>query len=69
MPPDEAVDHGAVGGQCRHRRFFIDVHQAAIALDISREDGRETPLDRRSLHRPLPAFEMAVINNGLAQKM
>jgi hypothetical protein len=56
MPADEAVDHGAMGGQCCHCRLFITVHQAGIALDIRGEDGRETSLDRRSLHRPVPAY-------------
>jgi hypothetical protein len=29
MRPNELVDYGATGGQCRHRRLFIAVHQAA----------------------------------------
>jgi hypothetical protein len=65
MPPNEVVDHGAMGGQCRHCRFFITVHHAAIALDIRGEDGHETSLDWRSLHRQSPPD----YNVGSAQKL
>jgi hypothetical protein len=41
------------------------VHQAAIALDIRGEDGHETSLDWRSLHRQSPPD----YNVGSAQKL
>ena len=50
MSGDELVDNGATGEQRRHRRFFVAVHQAAVALDIRGEDRRQTSLERRSLH-------------------
>ena len=50
MPRDEVVDKAATGGQRCHRRFFVAVHQAAIALDIRGKDCRQTSLKRRSLH-------------------
>jgi hypothetical protein len=50
MPQDELVDDGATGGQRRHCRFFISVHQSAVALDIGGKDCHETSFDRRSLH-------------------
>jgi len=31
-------------------RFFITMHQTAVALDIGGKDRRKTSLDRRSLH-------------------
>jgi hypothetical protein len=34
MPGDKLVDKGTMRGQRRHRRFFIAVHQAPVALDI-----------------------------------
>ena len=50
MTRDELVDENPTGGQSRHRRFFVAVHQAAIALDIRGKDCRQTSLKRRSLH-------------------
>src|SRR5215471_12803741 len=31
---DELIEQGSMSRQCRHCRFFIAVHHAAIALDI-----------------------------------
>jgi hypothetical protein len=50
MPPNELVDHGAASRRRRHRRFFISMHQTAVALDIGGKDRRKASLDRRSLH-------------------
>jgi hypothetical protein len=50
MPGDELVDKGTMRRQRRHRRFFIAVHQAAVALDIRGEDCRQTSLERGSFH-------------------
>src|SRR4029077_4306058 len=50
IPRDELVDERTTGGQRRHRRFLIAMHQAAVALDIGSEDCRKTPLERGSLH-------------------
>src|SRR5271166_1161193 len=60
MTGDEFVDEAPPGGQRRHRRFFVAVHQAAVALDISGEDGHQAPLERRRLHleTPLPFHKM-----------
>src|SRR5271169_4570702 len=38
IPPDQLVDYSAMGGQCHQRRFFVAVHQSAVALDIGSED-------------------------------
>jgi hypothetical protein len=54
MPGDELVDKGTMRGQRRHRRFFIAVHQAAVALDIRGEDCRQTSLERGSFHPKKP---------------
>ena len=51
--PPKLVDYSATGGQRRDRRFFIAVHQSAVALDIRGEDCSETSLERRSLHSGL----------------
>jgi hypothetical protein len=56
MTGDEVVNDSATGGQRGHRRLLVAVHQAAISLDIGREDCCETSLERRSLH-PLPFHE------------
>jgi hypothetical protein len=53
MASDKLVDYSATGGQRRDRRFFIAVHQSAVALDIRGEDCSETSLERRSLHSGL----------------
>ena len=37
--------------QCRHCRFFVAMHQAAVVLDIRGEDRHQTSLERRGLHR------------------
>ena len=39
MLRDKVIDNGAAGRQCRHRRFFVAMHQAAVTLDIRGEDG------------------------------
>ena len=44
MTRDELVDNGAAGGQRGHCRFFVAVHQAAVALDIRCEDGHQSSL-------------------------
>jgi hypothetical protein len=41
MLGDELVDKGTTGRQCRHRRFFIGVHQASF--NIRCKDRREAP--------------------------
>ena len=50
MLPDQIVDYRTTGRQCRHRRLFVAMHQAAVALDIGGEDRHKPSLDRRSLH-------------------
>jgi hypothetical protein len=52
MLADELVDDGPAGRQRGHRRLFVAVHQAAVALDIGGQDCREASLERRSLHLP-----------------
>ncbi len=49
VPPsfsDEAVDNRAMRGQRGERRFLILVHEAAVALDIGRENGSKLALWR-----------------------
>jgi hypothetical protein len=60
MLGDELVDKGTIRGQRRHRRFFIVVHQPAVARDIRGEDCRQTSLERGSFHpkKPLSFHEM-----------
>ena len=50
MPPDLLVDECTTGGQHCHCRFFIAVHQPAVAFDIRGENCRETSLDWRRFH-------------------
>jgi hypothetical protein len=50
MTRDELVDNSAAGGQRGHCRFFVAVHQAAVAPDIGGKDCRKASLERRSLH-------------------
>ena len=45
MSGDELVHHGATGGQCRHCRFFVAMHQSAVVLDIRGEDCHQTSLE------------------------
>jgi len=67
MPRDELVDKGPTGGQRGHRRFFVAMHQAAVALDIRDEDCRETSLERRGLHskKPLPFHKPTFPDSGV----
>jgi hypothetical protein len=58
------VEYSATGGQRRDRRFFIAVHQSAVALDIRGEDCSETSLERRSLHSGL-TFEIADFHQAM----
>jgi hypothetical protein len=50
MPGDELVDNGTTGRQCRHRRFFVAMHQAAVALDIGCEDRDKAPFQLGCFH-------------------
>src|SRR5205085_9741126 len=56
MLRDEFVNHGAAGGQRGHCRFFVAVHQPAVALDIGGEDCSKPAFQRRSLHLTTPTL-------------
>lgn len=65
---DQFVGNRPMSGQRRQRGVFVTVHQAAIALDVSREDSREMPLDRRRLHHGQSKIGFSRAQSGTAQK-
>jgi hypothetical protein len=53
---NELVDDGPAGRQRVHRRLFVTVHQAAVALDIGGKDCRKPSFEWRCLHLNSPTL-------------
>ena len=48
---DQIVDGRPVRGQRRQRRFLVERHQAAVALDVRREDRHQPTIQTWCFHR------------------